>query len=591
MPPIAARCTRLALALALGLPVLVGAQPAPASRSAGAVLLLVKFRPAVHGRSAHAIVRGSGARQVRSIPQLRVRVLSVPAGRAGRVLRSLRHTVGVAYAERDGRVRVASTVPNDPWWPNQGSLPHVNAPQAWDLTSGSPQVVIAVLDTGVDSTQPDLRGSFVPGYDFVNNDADPSDDQGHGTQAAGVAAARSNNGAGVASYCWSCSIMPVKVLDATGSGSMAAVAAGITWATDHGARVISMSLAGSAGYSTLQNAVQYAHDKGVVLVAAAGNYGSTAPMYPAAYPQVLSVAGSNPDDTLNANSDYGSWVKLAAPWCNWTTARGGQYGTYCGTSSATPAVAGMAGLAFSLNPAATNAQVERALEAGAAPVFGGHLVQYGRADALGTLLALGTPPAGTAPASNSAPQVSGEPVNGKTVNGSPGSWTGSQPMSYAYQWRRCDSTGSSCTDVSGANGQSYLVASADVGSTLKVVVTASNGYGSSSAASAPSPVVQPAPVPPPAASSSTFSGTLNRKQPSRSFSLSVGSGQAAAKLQFSKLSTMTLKVQSASGSVVGSASGPSVLTLLASLPAGTYTYIVSGSGSASFTLAVSYTAP
>jgi hypothetical protein len=164
-------------------------------------------------------------------------------------------------------------------------------------------------------------------------------------------------------------------------------------------------------------------------------------------------------------------------------------------------------------------------------------------------------------------------------------------MSYAYQWRRCDSTGGSCADIGGATGQSYSVASADVGWTLRVLVTASNGYGSSWASSAPTSAVQPAPASPPAATSTTFGGTLNKKQPSRSFSLSVGSGQAAAKLQFSKLSTMTVKVQSASGSVVGSASGPSVLTLLASLPAGTYTYVVSGSGSASFTLAVSYTAP
>ena len=592
MTPIAARRTLLALVLALALPALVSAQPAPASRPDGTVRLLIKFRPSVHARSARVAVERAGAHQVRSIPQLGVRVLSVPRARAGDVLRTLRSTSGVAYAERDGSVRIADTLPNDPWWPNEGSLPHVNAPQAWDLTRGSPQVVIAVLDTGVDPAQPDLQGSFVPGYDFVNNDANPSDDQGHGTQAAGVAAARSNNLVGVASYCWSCSIMPVKVMDSTGSGSMATVAAGITWAVDHGARVISMSLAGSAGYSTLQSAVQYAHDKGAVLVAAAGNYGSTAPMYPAAYPQVLSVAGSNPDDTLNVNSDYGSWVKLAAPWCNWTTARGGLYGTYCGTSSATPAVAGMAGLAFSLSPGATNVQVERALEAGAVPLVGGRLVQYGRADALATLLALGASPAGTAPASSSAPAIGGTPVAGQTVNSSPGAWTGSAPMSYAYRWLRCDSSGGTCSDIAGAAGQSYSVAAGDVGSTLRVAVTASNGYGSSSAVSAPTSVVQSAPAPaPPSTTSTTFSGTLNKKQTSRSFSLTVGAGQAVAALQFSRVSSMTVKVQSASGSLVGSASGPSVLTLVESLPAGTYTYLVSGSGSVSFTLAVSYTAP
>jgi subtilisin family serine protease len=568
----------------------VGGLTSPPTLAAkpGRVQLLVKFAPHVHGRTAVAIVRGAGAQPVRVIRDLRVRVLSVPAARASAVLRNLRSSSSVVFAERDGIARIADTTPNDPYWPNETSQMHVNASQAWDLTRGSPQVVIAVLDTGVDSSQPDLQGSFVAGYDFVNNDADPSDDHGHGTQAAGVAVARGNNLLGVAGYCWSCSVMGVKVLDSSGSGSMATVAQGITWAADHGARVISMSLAGSAGYSTLQSAVQYAHNKGAVLVAAAGNYGSSAPMYPAAYPQVLSVAGSNPDDTLNANSDYGSWVKVAAPWCHWTTAKGSLFGTYCGTSSATPAVAGIAALAFSLSPTVTNTQVEQALQSSTAPVFGSRFVQYGRVDALGTLLALGSVPSGTAPANGSPPAISGTAQAGQTLNASPGSWTGSAPMGYAYQWRRCATSGAGCTDILGATGQSYSVASADVGATLRIAVIASNGFGSSVATSPASATVQAEAS---GTALTTFTGSLNKKQSSRSFSVSVGTGQAAAALQFARLSSMSLTVQAANGSTVGSTSGPSVLRLLASLPAGTYTYVVSGSGSVSFTLSVSYATP
>jgi hypothetical protein len=275
---------------------------------------------------------------------------------------------------------------------------------------------------------------------------------------------------------------------------------------------------------------------------------------------VLSGAGRNPDDTLNANSDYGSWVKVAAPWCHWTTAKGGLFGTYCGTSSATPAVAGIAALAFSLSPTVTNTQVEQALQSSAAPLFGSRLVQYGRVDVLGTLLALGSVPSGTAPANSSLPAISGTAQAGQTLNASPGSWNGSTPISYAYQWRRCGATGTGtgCADIVGATGQSYSVASADVGGTLRVAVTASNGYGSSAATSGASAAVLAAPAAP-GTTTTTFTGSLNKKQSSRSFSVSVGTGQAAAALQFARLSSMSLEVQAANGSTVGSASGASVL--------------------------------
>lgn len=377
--------------------------------------LLVKFQPGTEGTAITTDVRAAGATQRRAIPRLGVRVVSVPAADAAVALRRLRNDPDIVYAERDA-LFTAAAAPNDYWWPSEWAPPKVGAPTAWGLTTGSAQTKIAVLDSGVDFSQPDLQGAFVPGRDIVNSDEDPSDDYGHGTEVAGVAAARSNNLIGVTSYCWSCAIMPVKVLDSTGSGTASNVASGIVWATDHGARVINLSLGSTTSSSTVASAAQYAHEHGAVLVAAAGNSSSTTPNYPAALPTVLGVAGTDSTDQLTSTSNYGSWVKLAAPGCNFTTGLNGWYGTFCGTSSASPVVAGIAGLAFSLKPGATNAEVEAALESSAVPES---FVQYGRVDAGATLSALGggsggtsEPPAGTpeeetAPAPNATTTFSG----------------------------------------------------------------------------------------------------------------------------------------------------------------------------------------
>src|SRR5206468_9137630 len=127
------------------------------------------------------------------------------------------------------------TTPDDSDWPLQEGLRVAGFPKAWDVTRGAARVVVAVLDSGVDPNQPDLRGALVPGRDFVNSDADAADDHGHGTAVAGVIAARANNREGAAGVCWRCSVMPVKVLDSHGTGDDTVIAAGIVWAVDHGA--------------------------------------------------------------------------------------------------------------------------------------------------------------------------------------------------------------------------------------------------------------------------------------------------------------------------------------------------------------------
>src|SRR5262249_19000614 len=153
-----------------------------------------------------------------------------------------------------------------------------------------------------------------------------------------------NNRAGVAGMCWTCSILPIKVLGDDGTGSMDDVAAGIVKATDAGARVINLSLGGPAGAQTLQDAVDYAYARNVIIVAAGGNSGVSTPFYPAAYDHVVSVAGTDESDRLYSWSGFGPWVRIAAPGCNPAPTVDGGYATFCGTSSATPVVSGLIAL-------------------------------------------------------------------------------------------------------------------------------------------------------------------------------------------------------------------------------------------------------
>ena len=269
--------------------------------------------------------------------------------------------------------------PNDPLWRESWSLGKVNALAAWRLTTGRPETVVAVLDTGVDLGHPDLQGAFVPGYDVVNHDEDPSDDHGHGTMVAGVIAARSNNELGVTSACWRCSLMPVKVIGADGAGNAGAVAEGVVWAAEHGAHVINLSFTMNGPDDGVAAAIAHARSRGVVVVAAAGNNGTAEPTYPAAYPGVVSVAGTDSADGRYAWSSYGGWVRLAAPGCNLTTAPGGTYGEFCGTSSATAFVSGLAGLVRSAAPEQPAEVIEQALSTGGVSV--GDFVSAGRVDA------------------------------------------------------------------------------------------------------------------------------------------------------------------------------------------------------------------
>ncbi len=269
--------------------------------------------------------------------------------------------------------------PNDPEWALQWGLTDVDAPAAWALAGPVRPVIVAVVDSGVDPSQPDLQGALVPGADFADSTGSTADQYGHGTMVAGVIAARGNNGEGVAGACWTCFVMPIKVLGADGSGTADAITAGIRWATDHGANVINMSFILSGPDQGVEDAIAYAHEHGVLVVAAAGNSGADTPTFPASYPSVVSVAATDASGQLYPWSTHGPWVTLAAPGCTVTTALGGGFEPFCGTSAAAPLVAGLAALAYS-SSGIDEAGLEAALAQTATPLPG--VVASGRVDAL-----------------------------------------------------------------------------------------------------------------------------------------------------------------------------------------------------------------
>lgn len=249
--------------------------------------------------------------------------------------------------------------PNDVMYkPYQWDLPLINTTAGWNISKGSQDVIIAVVDTGVDLNHKDLQTKLIDGYNAINPGQPPMDDVGHGTHVAGVIGAHTNNQEGIAGMTWNNPIMPVKVLDNSGAGSSYSVALGIIWAVDHGAKVINLSLGNYAQGAFLHDAIRYAYDKDVVIVAATGNDNTNQPGYPAAYPEVFAVSATNADETKASYSNYGDYVDVVAPGTSIaSTYPSNQYAALSGTSMACPHVAALAGLIRSANPALTNSEV------------------------------------------------------------------------------------------------------------------------------------------------------------------------------------------------------------------------------------------
>ncbi|BCU81149.1 alkaline serine protease [Polycladomyces abyssicola] len=374
----------LLMVAALAIPASGGVQAAsPDAKAAFAPgEVIVKFKNGTTTSTKQAVLSQESGRVLFHSKEIGFDVVKIPSGKSvSQAVREYRNNPNVEYAEPNYLYH-ADWTPNDPYFSTQQWGPQkVQAPAAWDITRGSSSVRIAIVDTGVQYNHPDLSGKVVLGHDYVDGDNDPYDGNGHGTHCAGIAAAVTNNSTGIAGMAPNASILAVRVLDSNGSGTLDAVANGIIYAADNGAKVISLSLGGSVGSTTLQNAVNYAWNKGAVIVAAAGNSGISAPSYPAYYSNAIAVAATTSSDVKASYSNWGSWVDVAAPGSSiYSTYPTNTYTSLSGTSMATPHVAGLAGLLAAQGR--SNSNIRAAIQNTADPISGtGTYWTYGRINA------------------------------------------------------------------------------------------------------------------------------------------------------------------------------------------------------------------
>jgi len=306
-----------------------------------------------------------------------------------------------------------NSIPNDPLFNKQWGLHNtgqtggvvdadIDAPEAWDIATGSSDVTIAVIDSGIDYNHPDLKGNIwrnndeiagngfdddfngfiddVIGWDFIRNTNDPKDDFGHGTHCSGIIGAVGNNGIGVSGVCWDCSIMPVKVFSENGQSSIGVLYRGINYAVDNGAKIISMSWGYSGDSKLIEDALQNAYSKGVVLVASAGNSNSQIPSAPAKFDYVIGVAATDKNNTRAIFSNYGNWVDVAAPGVDVYSTMPTyhvllndydctpNYSNMSGTSMSAPCVAGVVGLILSKNPGMKQDEIKTLIQSGVSKV-------------------------------------------------------------------------------------------------------------------------------------------------------------------------------------------------------------------------------
>lgn len=310
--------------------------------------ILVQPRPGLPLSELDKILKAQGGHRTQEIKQIGVHIVELPPeANAVAVVRALRKNRNLKFAELDGAVR-PQLYPDDPKYPSAWHLPKIGAPTAWDGSQGA-GITIAIIDTGVDPTHPDLQAHLVPGWNFYDNNSDASDVYGHGTAVAGIAAAVGNNGVGVASVGLQSRIMPMRVTDTAGNGFFSLIAAAITAAADNGARVANASFLGLSLSSTVDSAAQYMRSKGGVVVTSAGNTGGLRTDPPRS--SLTVVASTDINDAHASSSSWGDYVDVAAPGVSIvTTTRGGGYGYASGTSAASPVAAGVYALMMSANP-------------------------------------------------------------------------------------------------------------------------------------------------------------------------------------------------------------------------------------------------
>lgn len=356
--PFRAACITIALvAMLLAGP---AGQAAAAGRMEIPDRLILQVRPGASEADVQREIALHGGRIVGRADQIGLLVAELPKGK-GRAARAiLARSKRFKFVEPDALLE-PTFVPNDTHVPDAWHLGVIDLFGAWNITSGSPDTPIAILDSGVDPDHPDLAGRLVPGWNFYDNNADTSDVQGHGTLVAGAAAAAGNNGIGVVGPAYVNPIMPVRVTNSDGWGLQSAIVSGLIWAADNGARVANLSFGGVHSSSAVTSAAQYFTNKGGLVTVSAGNFGNDDGSPDNLY--MVSVSATASTDVITSWSSFGSYIDVAAPGSSvWSTVIGGTYAPVSGTSFSAPVTAGVIGLIFAAKPSLTPQEAEAILE-------------------------------------------------------------------------------------------------------------------------------------------------------------------------------------------------------------------------------------
>ena len=336
------------------------------------VRIMVKVDPASAQSDEMSIQTGFTSAQDSSNPLAKVgwEVIEVDAAHAPSVLVELQTMPGVIEATPDYPLELAWN-PNDPSLVRgeQWALDKLGTDVAWEFSVGQ-AITVAVIDSGIDLDHPDLKNRIVPGYNFIDDNSDTTDQCGHGTHVAGIIAAEANNAIGVAGVANQAVIMPIKVIGENCLGSYSRLMKGILYAVDQGVRVISITSGGGYDHSGLHDAIIYARSQGVLVAVAAGNHGNALPFYPGSFEEAFTVAGTDVNDQQYGMSNYGEQIDISAPATNilstyWNADESSTYAYMTGTSMATPHVAAVAALILAMDPKMSLKDLESALTSSA----------------------------------------------------------------------------------------------------------------------------------------------------------------------------------------------------------------------------------
>jgi len=332
--------------------------------------IIVKPRAGVSDEKLEQILSKSKGHSKGRFHQINAHLVEVPPQAEDAVIRALLNNPNIEYAEKDMLVELSAVTPNDPSFSSQWHLPKIQTPNAWSTTAGD-GIIVAILDSGVQSDHPDLVNNLIPGWNVVSNNNDTSPVNWHGTAVAGAVAATANNFTGVASVAWRSKIMPVRITNRSDGWALwSDMANGILWAADHGADVVNMSYEVSTDGNVIKNAAQYLRNKGGVAVAAAGN--SNIDVGYADNPYIITVSATDKNDSKASFSNYGDIIDVSAPGKDvYTTTVNSGYTYTWGTSFASPITSGVVALIMATNPYLTPDEVEIVLEQSADNIIAG----------------------------------------------------------------------------------------------------------------------------------------------------------------------------------------------------------------------------